>query len=107
LHHAVGDYERVVVGQRNDAGAEADVFGAFGGGGDEDLGAGDDLEAAGVVLADPGLLIVQRVQVLEQFHIPFQGQNGVFRQAVERREEDAAAKVGHVGAPVVRWGDPG
>ena len=37
-HHAVGQHEGVVVGQRRDAGAEADVLGALRGGGDEHLG---------------------------------------------------------------------
>ena len=37
-HHAVRQHERVVVGQRRDARAEADVPGALRRGGDEDLG---------------------------------------------------------------------
>jgi len=40
-----------VVWQRDDAGAEADVARALRGGRDEQLGAGNDLETAGVVLA--------------------------------------------------------
>ncbi len=52
----VGQHHRVVVGQGGDAGAQADVLGALGGGGDEQLGAGDQLVAGRVVLADPGLL---------------------------------------------------
>jgi hypothetical protein len=37
LDHARGDLEGVVVGQRDDAGAEPDVGGAFGGRGDQQL----------------------------------------------------------------------
>ena len=65
-HHAVGQHERVVVGQRRDAGAEADVLGALRGGGDEDLGRGDDLVAGGVVLAEPGLVEAELVEVLDR-----------------------------------------
>jgi hypothetical protein len=36
-HHALGHPERVVVGDRGDAGAQLDVTGALGGRGDEDL----------------------------------------------------------------------
>ncbi len=36
-HEPVGDQPRVVVRQRHDAGAELDVLGPLGGGGDEDL----------------------------------------------------------------------
>src|SRR3972149_1203102 len=54
--HAVGDVKRVVVGDGDDAGAEADVLRALAGGGDEDFGAGDRLPATPVMLADPRLV---------------------------------------------------
>ena len=63
--HAVGQHERVVVGQRGHARAEADVPGAPRRGGDEDLGRGDDLVAGGVVLAEPGLVEAQLVEMLD------------------------------------------
>ena len=66
LHHAVGQHERVVVGQRDDTGTEPDVAGALGRRGDEHLGAGDQLEPARMVLADPRLVVVQSVEVFEQ-----------------------------------------
>jgi len=37
LDNAVGDHHRVVVGQRDNTGAEADVSSALGSEGDEDL----------------------------------------------------------------------
>ena len=39
LDDAVRDHQRVVIGQRDDARAELDARGAFGGGGDEEFGA--------------------------------------------------------------------
>jgi hypothetical protein len=38
LNNPVGDHQRVVIGQRDDAGAEADELGALGGDRDEQLG---------------------------------------------------------------------
>ena len=97
LDHAVGKHERVVVGQRDDPGAEADVAGALGRGGDEHLGTGDQLEPARMVLADPGFVIVQPVEMLQQLHVTMEGEGGVLLHAVERCEEDAAAQIiGHV-----------
>ena len=46
-------------GDRRHAGAELDVAGALGRGGDEDLRRGDDLAAGRVVLADPGLVVAR------------------------------------------------
>ena len=57
LDDAVRDHQRVVIGQRDDAGAEPDALGALGRGGDEQFGRGDDLEAGRVMLADPGLVV--------------------------------------------------
>jgi hypothetical protein len=64
--HAVGHPQRVVVADRRDAGAEADVAGPLGGGRDEDLRRRDDLAARRVVLADLGLVVAQRVEVLDE-----------------------------------------
>ena len=93
LNHAVGEHERVVVGQRHDAGAEPDVPGALRRGGDEHLGAGDQLEPAGMMLADPGLVVIEPVEVLEQLHVPLHRQGRVLVVVMERREEDAAAQI--------------
>ena len=86
---AVGQHEGVVVGQGRDAGAEPDVLGALGHGGDEDLGGGDDLVAGRVVLAEPGLVEAQLVQVLDQLQVALEGQRRVLPDRVERGQEDA------------------
>ena len=71
-HPAVGHHQRVVVGQRHHAGAEADVLGALGGRGDEHLGAGDQLVAAGVVLTEPDFVEAQPVQCDGPLQVVFQ-----------------------------------
>ena len=103
-HHAVGQDEGVVVGQRRHAGAQADGSGALGGGGDEDLRGGDDLVSGRMVLAEPGLVEPERVQVLDQLQIALEGQRRVLAHRMERRQEDAEVQVaggvngGHGGA---------
>ena len=92
LGHARGQHEGVVVGQRDHARAEADMPGALGRGGDEHLRRGDDLEAAGVMLADPGLVIVQPVEMLDQLHVALDGERGILVERVERRQKDARAQ---------------
>ena len=66
-------------------------FGALGGGGDEDLGRGDDLEAGRVMLADPGLLVAEPVQVLDQFEVAVECFSRILVERMERGEEDAIA----------------
>ena len=94
LHHPVRKREGVVVGQRDDAGAEADMAGPLGGGGDEQFRAGDDLEPAGMVLADPDLVVVEPVEMLDQFHIPVEAGGRVLVHRVKRSEEDSEAERG-------------
>src|SRR5690242_485253 len=60
---------------------------------DEHLRAGDQLEAARMVLADPRLVVIQPVEMLEQFEIALDRQGRVFVVVVERREKDAAAQI--------------
>jgi hypothetical protein len=91
-HHPVGEHQRVVVGQRADAGPEPDPLGAFGRHCDEDLGGGDDLVTGRVVLADPGLVEPQPVEVLDQLQVLVQREGRVLPHGVERSMEDAEAQ---------------
>ncbi len=75
--HAVGEHQRVVVGERRHARAETDVLRAPGDGGDEHLGAGDDLVAGGVVLADPRLVEAEAVEVHDEVEVALEGQRRV------------------------------
>ena len=78
----------MVVGQRDDAGAEPDMARARRRVGDEELRAGDDLEAAGMMLADPGLVVAQHVEMLEQLHVAFERLGRVLLDLVKGCEED-------------------
>ncbi len=89
LHEALGDHQRVVVGEARDPGAQHDVTRALGGGGDEDLGRGDQLPAGGVVLADPHLVVAEVVHPLDQLHVPAERQRGILADLVEGSQEDA------------------
>jgi hypothetical protein len=95
LHHAVRQDERIVVGQRGHARAKSDMSRALGCRGDEHLRRGDDLEAARMMLADPRLVVVQFVDMLQQFHVALERERRVLGQVVERRQEDAAAQIAH------------
>ena len=63
-HHAVGDPQRVVVGQRDHARAQLDVPRLGRHVGDEDLGRWNQLHSAGVVFANPGFVVAELVEEL-------------------------------------------
>ena len=68
----------------------------LGGDGDEDLGGSDDLGPRRVVLADPGLIPAEPVEMLDQLEVAFERQRRVLPRLVERRHEDPEAEmVGH------------
>ncbi len=94
LDDAVGDHHRMMVGQRDDAGAEADVFGALGGEGDKDFGRADDLKPSRVMLADPGLVKPELVEPGHQFEIALQALGRVLLVGMERGQKDPVAKIG-------------
>ena len=89
--HPVGQHEGMVVGERGHARAEPDVTRARGRGGDEDFGGSDDLEAGGVMLADPRLVVAEAVEPLDQLQVAVEGRGRVLADGVERCEEDAEA----------------
>src|SRR5262245_52051618 len=97
----------MVIGQRDYAGAELDAPGPLGGGGDDKLGRGDDLVAARVVLADPGLVIAELVEPLDELEVALQRQRRVLVVGMERRQEDAGpqAIARHVALPCTQAAD--
>ena len=92
--HPVGDHIGMVVGQADHARAQAQVASALGGGGHKHFGGGDGFPAGAVVLANPGFIVAQMVQPLEQLQIPFQGEGGVFADPVERGHKYAEFHTG-------------
>ncbi len=87
LRHRFGEHEGVVVGQRFHAGAEADVFRALGRGGDHQLGRGDHLHRAGMMLAIPDFLEAQAVEMLGQQQVALERVGRIEPGRMERREE--------------------
>jgi hypothetical protein len=67
--HPVGDHQRVVVGQADDAGAEHDFAGPLRRDAHEHFWRSDGLPAGAVVLADPGFVVVKLVEHLDQPHV--------------------------------------
>src|SRR4029077_8047760 len=101
LHHALGDVERMVIGQRDNPGRQPDAFGALARGGEEHLGRRDHLPAAGVVLAAPEFIIAEFVQQLDEIEIATELQHRMFADGMVRGEEGAEAKAWHaVDTPV-------
>src|SRR5262245_60010997 len=95
-HCSLGYPQGVVIADADHAGAELDVASALSRGGDEDLGRGDDLAAGRMVLADPGLIPAEPVEMLDQSEVALQRQCRVLAGGVERGHEDSEAKpVGH------------
>ena len=60
-------------------------------GGDENLGRGNYLEAGRMVLADPGLLIAEPVQVLDQFQVAVNCFRRILVKRMKRGKEDTIA----------------
>src|SRR5262245_51006633 len=79
----------MMVRQARDAGTEHDVPRALGSCRDHELGRRDQLPPSGVMLADPGLVIAQVVEPLDQFHVSGQRQRRILAHAMERSKEDA------------------
>jgi transposase len=57
--------------------AERTVGTILRGGGEEHFRAGDDFEAARMMLPHPGFVIVEPVEMFEQFHVTFEGERRV------------------------------
>ena len=66
-HHTVSQNQRLMIRQGAHAGSQTNVARTLGGCGDEDLGRGDDLQASGVMFADPCLVVAEFVKANEQF----------------------------------------
>src|SRR5262249_57590577 len=81
------------VGEGDEGGAYGYMTGWVGCGRDEHFRASDQLEPARVMLADPRLVVIQPVEMLEKLEIPLNRQRRVLVVIMERREKNAAADV--------------
>ena len=92
LHHALAHVERVVVGQRHDAGAEPDSLRALTRRREEQLGRSDHLPAGGVVLAHPELVVAELVENRRELEVALQQQGRVLAERMVRGEECTEAQ---------------
>jgi hypothetical protein len=107
LDNAVRHHQGMVVGQRDDPGAEPDMPGALGGGSDEQLGLPVNLIAARMVLADPRLGIAELVEQLHELEVALDTKQRVFVVGVERWQKHPrakCAKLGHAAPPSLKIG---
>ena len=93
LKDPVRNHERMVVRERDHPGPEPDAPRALGRRGDEDLRAGDDLEAAGMVLADPRFVIIEPVEPLDELEVALDREHRVLVEGVKGREKNAKPNV--------------
>ena len=89
---ALGDPERVVIGEADDAGAELDMARPFGRHRHEDFGRGADLRSRRMMLAAPGFVIAAAVEPLDQLEIALQRERRIDAWLVERRQKDPKTK---------------
>src|SRR2546422_7109 len=79
-----GDHNQgVVVRDAGAAGPQPEAPRALPGGRDHHLGRGDDLPPGTVVLADPGLVVAESVEPLDQLEVTLQCEGRVLAHAVE------------------------
>jgi hypothetical protein len=94
-HQPVGDPQRVVVRERDDARAKANPLRSLRRRGDEDLRRRDDFASGRVVLTDPRFVEAQGVEVLDELEIALQCQRRVGARAVERGDEVSEPELRH------------
>ena len=89
-----------MIREANHPGAELDVLGALGGGGDEHLRGGDRLPPGAVVLSYPGFVEAQVVDPLQQLHVSLEAERRVFSEPVEGGQEHTELQSVRKGHPV-------
>ncbi len=89
----------MVVGQRRDAGAKTNAFGAIAEHRQNKLGRGNEFGARGVMFADPCFVVTQGIEMLDGLHIALDTQGRVFVDRMDRRNERAETKLSHCDPP--------
>ena len=107
LDDALGDIERMVIRQRDHAGAEADAVRALTRRGEEQLGRGDHFPAGRLVLAAPEFVESEFVQVLGEGEIASQLQHRMLADRVVWRQDGAELQTWHACFPKKLSGRPG
>src|SRR5262245_28587399 len=92
VDHALRDVEWMMIGDRDDAGAEPDAVGAFCGGDQEHFRRADRFPAGGMMFAYPKLVVVQLVYPGRQFEVPLEWEGRVFTNGMVRSEKDAKSE---------------
>ena len=95
LRHALGDVERVVVGQRDDAGAEHDALAALAGGGEEHLRRRDHLPAGRVMLAAPEFVVAEAIELRDEVEVALELEHGVLTERMVWRQKGAELETVH------------
>jgi hypothetical protein len=92
VHHALRDMERMVIGNRDDTGAESDAVGPFRRRDQEHFRRADRFPTGGMMLAHPKLVVLQFVDPAREFEIALELQGGVLTNGMVRGEKDAEAE---------------
>ena len=87
LHHAVGNDKGMVIRQRNNTRTQPDVARPLSQGGNEHGRVGNVLETTGMMFTNPGLVIVEFVEMRDEIHVPFKRQSWIFIRHMEWGEE--------------------
>src|SRR5271156_2584878 len=91
-HDSLCDVERMMVRNRDDAGAELDSLGAFGRGDQEHFWRRDRLPSRRMMLADPELIVVKLIEQFGEFEIALKLERRMLADRMMRREEHAKAE---------------
>ena len=108
LADAISQYQRMVIGQGADPRGQTDIAGALGDRGNKHFRRGNAFIGAAVVLSNPGFVIGELVQPLDQLHIALDGQrrvDDVFVEGCEKGTEFHALRfVSHNLSSAFRYG---
>ena len=91
-HDTLRDGERMMIRNRDHAGAELDAMGDHRGGGQHHLGRRDRLPSSGVMLADPEFVVAEIIEERGELQIALQLQSGILAGRMMRCEKDAEAQ---------------
>src|SRR5262245_21878132 len=92
VDHALRDVERMMIGNRDDAGTEPDAVGPLCCRDQEHFRRADRFPASGMMFADPKLVIVQFVYPGRKFEVSLELEGRVLTNGMVRSEKDAKAE---------------